>query len=92
MELRAAADWIAQRSPKAGEKWLNGFVNALLSLAKNPRRCGLARESKGFPSELRQLLFGRHKNYRAVYTIRDRSVVVLAIRHTSQDDISLDDF
>lgn len=76
--------------PQAAEKWLNGFVAALFTLVTDPRSHGLAHENDHFSCELRQLLYGRRRNYRALYTIRDdrSEVVILTIRHAAQDDVS----
>ena len=41
-DLHAAADWIAEYSPESAARWFSSFVNALLSLEKNPQRCGFA--------------------------------------------------
>ena len=90
-QLNEAADWIAKSSPLAAERWFNGFVDALLTLGENPERCSLAHESQRFPYELRQLLYGRRRTYRALFTIRGPNVVVLAIRHSSQRDVTPND-
>jgi plasmid stabilization system protein ParE len=86
-ELREAAEWIAKDNPQAAERWFQGFVEALESLGKNPRICGYAQEHRKFPFELRQLLYGRRKTYRAVFTIEADSVVILTIRHTARRNL-----
>ena len=91
-QLNEAADWIARSAPVAADRWFNGFVAAMLGLENNPERCGLAHESPNFPYELRQLLYGRRRNYRALVTIRGKVVVVLAIRHSAQPDVTPEDF
>jgi plasmid stabilization system protein ParE len=90
-ELNDAADWMADRAPRAAERWFNGFCRAILSLREHPRRHGLAREAAIFPYELRQLLYGKKRNHRAVFTIRGDTVLVLTIRHAAQQDLSLED-
>jgi toxin ParE1/3/4 len=90
-QLNAATDWIAERSPQAALSWYNAFVRKLKSLGQNPLRCERARESSQFAYEVWQLLFGRRRNYRALFTVRERMVVVIAIRHAAQRDISPDD-
>lgn len=72
-------------------RWFNGFCKAILSLRANSWRCGLTRESARFPYELRQLLYGRKRSHRAVFTIRGDTVLVLTIRHTAQQDLEPDD-
>jgi plasmid stabilization system protein ParE len=90
-DLRAATEWIARNAPETAARWVNGFHRALRSLESNPRRCGHANEHQKVPFELRQLLYGRRRNYRAIFTIRENEVVVLAIRHAAQQDLSADD-
>jgi plasmid stabilization system protein ParE len=90
-DLRAATDWIASQSPEAAARWANGFQRVLQSLRSNPRRCGHANEHQKVPFELRQLLYGRRRNYRAIFTIRGDEVVVLAIRHAARQDLSAED-
>ena len=71
---RAAADleeayrWYAERSPEGAVRWYNGFLDALDTLAANPERCPLAPEDSKFPIEVRQLLYGRRRSYRALFT------------------------
>jgi plasmid stabilization system protein ParE len=91
-QLNDAADWIAKSAPAAADRWFNGFVAALRGLKHNPERCGLAHENPMFSYELRQLLYGRRRNYRALFTVRGNIVVVLAIRHSAQPDVTPDDF
>jgi len=55
-------------------------------------RCGLASEDKRSTYELRQLLFGRRRTYRAIFTVVSSRVVVLTIRHASQDEWNPGDF
>ena len=90
-ELNQAADWIARDAPDTAEKWFNGFVEALDSLGEHPERCGLARENGRFPFDLRQLLYGRRRNHRALFTIRQNAVVVLSIRHSAPRDLLPED-
>jgi plasmid stabilization system protein ParE len=91
-ELDLAANWIAKQAPVAAARWYNGFVAAILRLNNNPRRCALAHEHRDFPYELRELLYGRRRNYRALFTIRKNEVVILGIRHAAQRDVTPDDF
>jgi len=89
--LKSAAAWIAVRAPTAAQRWFDKFIERLLTLRHNPQRCGVARENDLFPYELRELLYGRRRSYRALFTIRDRTVVVLAIWHSARRDFTPDD-
>jgi plasmid stabilization system protein ParE len=89
-ELNAAADWIAEYSPGAAARWFNSFVHALLSLEKNPQRCGLAPENVASSYELRQLIYRprQGRSFRAIFTIQGNQVRVLRIRGAGQDLLS----
>jgi hypothetical protein len=43
------------------------------------------------PFELREMLFGDRRQWRVLFTIRGDDVLVMAIRHASQQDATLDD-
>lgn len=90
-DLDAATAWIAKESPSKASRWYFGFKKAILSLAENPERCRKAVESSLFPFEVREFLYGRQRSYRAIFTIRDDEVVILAIRHTARDYLQPDD-
>ena len=93
-QLRAAYQWWAEnRSQQQAAKWYNGFLATLDSLSTNPDRCQLARENPDLPIELRQLVYGtgKRKTHRALFTIKQDKVVVYAVRHLAQQDISPED-
>lgn len=90
-ELHEATARIAEQAPETAEQWFQGFRRAIRSLADFPRRCGTAPENNAFTFELRQLLYGRRRSYRALFIIRDDAVVVLSIRHTARDYLRPDD-
>jgi plasmid stabilization system protein ParE len=92
--LDANCDWWAKhRSAEQASRWLRGIEKAILGLAKNPERFGLAPENGHFPIEVRQLLFGlgRTPTHRVLFTIRPDSVFVFDLRHVSQELANLDD-
>lgn len=93
-QLESAARWWSEhRSHAQAEKWYDGFVDAILSLAEGPERCPLAREHGQFPFPLRQLNYGigPRPTHRAVFTVRQERVIVLRIRHLAQDDLGSED-
>jgi len=90
-DLELAYLWISERSPQTAARWYGGFLDALAGLCSNPQRCPLACESQRFPSEIRQLLYGKRRTYRALFTIRHETVVVLHIRHSSRREASPED-
>ena len=91
-EIESSYRYIAERAPQAAKRWNQGIRAAIRSLARQPRRFGLAPESEHFPFEVRQLLYGRKRNYRIIYTIKDDFVAILAVRHAAQDRLDPNDF
>ena len=92
-ELDAAADWIAEYSPEAADRWFSAFVDALLSLEDDPQRCGLAPENVASSYELRQLIYRprQGRTFRAIFTIKGNQVRVLRIRGAGQDLLAAED-
>ncbi len=74
-------------------RWLDGFEQALAALENNPERCGLARENDAFSFTVHQLLhgLGAKKTHRAVFEVRGNEVIVYAVRHLAQSDLTPDD-
>jgi plasmid stabilization system protein ParE len=90
-DLEEAFNWYAQRTPETAARWYNGFLDALHNLARNPELCPLAAESKKFPVEIRQLLYGRNRSYRALFMIREQTIIVLHIRHTARRNATMEE-
>ena len=95
---RAARDledgylWYREHAPEAAIRWYNGFLDTLDKLASIPKRCPIAPESGKLDYEIRQLLYGRHRSYRALFTIREQTVIVLHICHTARREASPEKF
>jgi plasmid stabilization system protein ParE len=79
-------------SAAVSKTWIDGFLKLIASLAEMPERCSLAHENDLFPVELREIHYGsgRRKTHRAVFYIVNGVVMVIAIRHFAQDDLSPD--
>ena len=79
----AILDWLlSQHAGDAGMRWFVALQNAIASLAEFPKRCPLAPESAVFPIEVRHLLYGHKPQvYRILFTIEEKTVYVLHIRH-----------
>jgi plasmid stabilization system protein ParE len=93
-QLEAAYAWWAEhRSSEQAARWYNAIAESVASLCQNPRRCPLSMENQTFPYEIRDLYFSltRHPTHRVVFTIRDRLVLVLAVRHLAQRNITADE-
>ena len=82
-DLDALLDWLMERQAgDTGLRWFRKLREEIASLSELPHRCPLAPESKEFPFEVRQLLYGRKPHlYRVLFTIEGDTVVVLHIRH-----------
>lgn len=85
------ADWVAERAPVTAERWFNFAVEEISTLNSLPRRFGLARESPSLPIALREMLLGTDRVWRVLFTIRDRDVIVMCIRHAAQSQLIVDD-
>ncbi len=90
-DLEEAFHWLRERSPESAVLWYNGFIDTLKSLEKNPERCALAPESHKMKIEIRQILYGRGRSYRALFCVRGKDVVVLHIRHTARREAEAED-
>ncbi len=81
-----ATKYIAHQGyPETAIRWYDGLVAAIESLETVPERCGYANENDYFDVELRQLIY---KPYRIIFTVRDRTVHVLHVRHAAMDDLN----
>ena len=91
-DLDEAYRWYADRAAETAGCWYNGFLDALNSLANHPERCPLAAESRKLAIEIRQLVYGRQRSYRALFLMRGQTVTVLHIRHTARREVGFEDF
>jgi len=80
----AAYSWLYKESPDAANVWYQELFEAISTLRDNPARCALAPEDILLDREIRQLLYGR---YRILYTISEDTVVILRVRHSSQQNV-----
>lgn len=91
-QIEQAYRWYREQNPEFADRWFRGLMNAIGTLQEKPRRCALAIENDVFTEEVRQLLYGKSRNiYRVLFTIRDTTVYVLYIRHSSQAPMTVDD-
>jgi mRNA-degrading endonuclease RelE of RelBE toxin-antitoxin system len=67
-------------------------MNAIATLQEKPRRCAFAPENDELIEETRQLIYGKSRNkYRILFTIREDTVFVLHVRHSSQAPLTSDE-
>lgn len=88
-DLLAAYRRAAKAAPVSAGRWLDRFRDSLQSLATNPTRCPVARESQRVALELREFHFGRNPNvFRVLFTIDRDAVRVLRIRRAQRRTLS----
>ncbi|SFI75824.1 type II toxin-antitoxin system RelE/ParE family toxin [Planctomicrobium piriforme] len=89
----AVAWWRDQRSAEQAERWLDKIYPAISTLANSPDRCPFAPETDLLATGLRQLHFGvsGRTTHRIVFTIHNRQVVILRVRHIARRDLTIDD-
>jgi plasmid stabilization system protein ParE len=81
-DIAYAADWIAEYSPIAAARWLEGIHAAINTLSEIPRRCPVAGDDFGRDVIVRQLFYGRRRNrYRILFTVAEGTVYILRVRH-----------
>jgi plasmid stabilization system protein ParE len=87
-DITYAADWIAQYSPVAAAKWLQGIREAINTLSEMPLRCPVAGDDFGPDAIVRQLFYGRRRNrYRILFTVDEGTVYVLRVRHGARTPV-----
>ena len=90
--IKEAYFWLSNDSSRQARSWLEGLYKAILSLEQMPLRCSLALENNFFEEEIRQLIYGKGKNiYRILFTITEKTVHVIFVRHAAQQPLSPDD-
>ncbi|HEX6986527.1 MAG TPA: type II toxin-antitoxin system RelE/ParE family toxin [Planctomycetaceae bacterium] len=90
-DLEEAYRWYRERAAGHAERWYNGFLDALVSLERAPQSFPLIPERENFREEVRHLLYGRRRSWRAIFVVRGGTVLVLHIRHSSRHTLSPDD-
>jgi len=87
-EIANTVAWIAEDSPLAAARWLEGIRQAVDSLSEMPSRCPVAGDEFGTEVVVRQLLYGRRRNrYRILFTVKGDTVQVLRVRHGARAPI-----
>jgi plasmid stabilization system protein ParE len=93
LDIQEAYEWWSNnRSPEQAKRWYVAIRGAIRSLRKNPERCAIATEIDLLAEGIRQLNFGigHRPTHRIVFAIDGHIVVVLRVRHVSQDALSGD--
>ncbi len=94
--IKSDADWWSEnRSKEQAREWTRAILTQINGLTETAGQCPRSREDgrEGFPFTLFDKLvgLGPGNSHRAVFTIRDDTVFVLAVRSNRQDDLSPND-
>lgn len=91
--LRDAYLFIRRDSSAAARRWATSARRAIRGLSRFPDRCPIAPESREFDRAIRELLYGsgNRGTYRILFTIIDRTVFVLHVRHGSMQPLLMED-
>ena len=93
-DIQLAHDWWCEnRSAADAGRWYRGIYHAIASLVDMPERFPHAPESELLEQGIRQLNFGlgRRPTHRIVFVMTEKEIVILRIRHASQDHLQFTD-
>jgi len=81
-DIAEAYLWLAERDPDAADRWFNDIYDTMGSLRSFPERCPLAPEGQFLDEQIREIFHGRRQyKYRILFTVCQREVHVLHVRH-----------
>lgn len=84
-ELEDIYLWIKARAPLSADRWREDLISKVESLSEDPHRHRPAPESRKFSCDIRQLLFRKRRSqFRVVFTITAKRVIILTVRHHSR--------
>ncbi|WP_417748440.1 type II toxin-antitoxin system RelE/ParE family toxin [Rosistilla oblonga] len=89
---RNALWWSTHHSSEQAARWLDAVQSQLESIAEFPESHSLAAENDDFAYEIREkrVGLGARPRYRAVFTLADDAIYVLAIRAAEQNRLTED--
>ena len=90
---RNARWWAEHHSSGQADQWLWKVQQQIQTIRDLPESYALSAENDRFAFEIREKLvgFGPRRRYRAIFTIREKTVFVLAVRAAEEDDLTSDD-
>lgn len=89
-DIRQWHQWVHEQqkwAPEQIEEWYAGIWKTIYSLDMMPERCAVVPESERFTTPIRQKLY---RSLRILFAVKQATVYVLAVRHTSQNTLSVD--
>jgi len=87
-DVKEAYAYIKEHGPADPEKWKAGLLNTFASLQRFPERCAAAPEDAHTDVEILQKLYGP---FRILFTLHDRVVYVLTVRHGARSFLTDND-
>lgn len=91
-DIEGVFRWLANNvAPEFADQWYNELQTAIKSLETFPNRCSMAPEAKAIKRDIRQLLFGKHKEYRILFLVQGDTVSVVHVRHSRRARLTVDD-
>ncbi len=82
----------SQAASSAGDRWFKGIQLATKSLEHNPTGYPLAGESEELDIKLHEMHFGRRGGqYRVLFVVERRTVLILHVRHAARDSLTWSD-
>jgi plasmid stabilization system protein ParE len=94
LDINRNAEWWADHhSIDQAERWADAVYDQIETLDRSPESYAISAENETFSVEIRDKLvgLGRHPNYRAIFTVLENVVYVLAVRRAAQDAFRPDD-
>lgn len=80
--------WKRERSAIQAERWYRGVYSEISKLGEQPERYPISHVIDDLPYEIREMHFSvkSRPTHRVFFLVLPSNVIVLAIRHTSQND------
>ena len=90
--LRNASWWAEHHSLDQALEFDDIVRKQIATLSEMPKRFGCAYENDKFDIEIRQMLvgLGPRPSFRAIYTIRDDKVLILAVCRGAQGELTME--
>ena len=84
-EIEMSYRWMCNNlSPEIANNWYYELQDVISSLKEFPNRCSIAPEASMIGREIRQVLVGKQRKYRALFVVKKDVVAILHVRHSRQ--------
>lgn len=87
-QVKAISSYIAQDSPENARRWRRKLRDRIRSLTDSPERHEIAYPTHRVGRDIRHTFYGV---YRLLYTIEEKTVVVLSVRHGARKPLTPDE-